>query len=201
MREARAEWVKRLEARAGTERLAETRGLSKPLACGYEVHADARKTRRQPGGPPEKGTATALCPRRLLNVSLVLFYCSACPLRCRGGPNGGGGQEGFGILLLDRLADKKPQTRSTRCRVFRMPASDCSFVLGLRPADFGACVFFVFRLADMREWAGNRRSIPRKIMPPVCSPTALIPSAISSLGCHTSLVSPPGFREGFGVIL
>ena len=77
MREARAEWAKRLEARAGTERLAETRWLSKPLACGYEVHADARKPRRQPGGPPEKGTATALCPRRLLNVSLVLFDCPA----------------------------------------------------------------------------------------------------------------------------
>ena len=91
MREARAEWAKRLEARAGTERLAETRGLSKPLACGYEVHADARKTRRQPGGPPEKGTATALCPRRLLNVSLVLFDCPACPLLSVGELCGGDG--------------------------------------------------------------------------------------------------------------
>jgi len=106
MREARAEWAKRLEARAGTERLAETRGLSKPLACGYEVHADARKTRRQPGGPPEKGTATALCPRRLLNVSLVLFDCSACPLRCRGGLNGGGGREEFGIWRSSASAAK-----------------------------------------------------------------------------------------------
>ena len=79
------------------------------------------------------------------------------PARCRGGLNGGGGQEGFGILLLDRLADKKPHPSSIRCRGLRSSASTRSFVLGLRPADFGACVFFVFRLADMREWAGHRR--------------------------------------------
>ena len=132
MRHARG--AKRLEAGAGTERLAETRWLSKPLACGYEVHADARKPRRQPGGPPEKGTATALCPRRLLKVSLVLFDCSACPLRCRGGLNGGGGQEGFGIWRASASAAKNripPPSAVADCGVL-LPSAPSSSVFDLR---------------------------------------------------------------------
>ena len=72
---------------------------------------------------------------------------------------------------------------------------------GSIPADFGASVFFLTPSLLYRKGAGHRRFIPRKIMPPVCSSSIRIPSAISSLGCHASLVSRPRFCGGFGVIL
>ena len=77
--------------------------------------------------------------------------------RCRGGSRRRGRSGRIWDLVFDRLADKKPHTSSIRCRGLRSSASTRSFVLGLRPADFGACVFFVFRLADMRDGAGHRR--------------------------------------------
>ena len=73
-----------------------------------------------------------------------------------------------------------------------MPASDCSFVLGLRPADFGALVFFVFRLADMWEWAGHRRSIPRKIMPLVLSAFGFQSQKQYHPWAVTQVAEPPG---------
>ena len=87
------------------------------------------------------------------------------------------------ILVVCRRTKK---IRSLLCPRFTSAYRRCS------PADCGAPVFFLHVLLNAGELAGHRRSIPRKIMPPVCSPSALIPSAISSLGCHASLVSPPG---------
>jgi len=37
----------------------------------------------------------------------IRFDCSACPLRCRGGLNGGGGQEGFGIWRAESFRLQK----------------------------------------------------------------------------------------------
>ena len=126
-------------------------GLRLRSACGCE---EAAATAWRPAG---KGHSDSVVPPAVVECFFGVILLLRLPARCRGGLNGGGGQEGFGILLLDRLADKKPHPSSIRCRGLRSSASTRSFVLGLRPADFGACVFFVFRLADMREWAGHRR--------------------------------------------
>ena len=120
------------------------------------LRSDSEEAAATAWRPAGKGHSDSVVPPAVADF-FGMIRLLRLPARCRGGLNGGGGQEGFGILLLDRLADKKPHPSSIRCRGLRSSASTRSFVLGLRPADFGACVFFVFRLADMREWAGHRR--------------------------------------------
>ena len=121
-------------------------------ACGCEGVAS-----RQCNAPPEKGTATALCPRRLL----IFWHDSTAPpsrshvsssrahrlsrltapraARCRGAPRRRGRSGRVWELVFDRLAYKKPEApmpcssfgcRLTHRRSGGLP-SDCSF--GLRP--------------------------------------------------------------------
>ena len=148
-----------------------------------------------------------LCPRRLLNVSLVLFDCSACPLRCRGGLNGGGGQEGFGIWRASASAAKN-----------RIPppsaVADCGVLLPTAPSPSARRVRLFCCRKSLRAsrltpplnmyWVGwgGAQAFPReRITPSVLSNCrSPIPPGISSRGSHLRRVSPPGFRAGFGVI-
>ena len=171
------------------------------------MHADARKPRRQCNAPPEKGTATALCPRRLLNVSLVLFSCSACPLRCRGGLNGGGGQEGFGIWRASASAAKN-----------RIPppsaVADCGVLLPTAPSPSARRVRLFCCRKSLRAsrhppplnmywvgWGGAQAFHPKEDNAPgLVSLRLPIPETISSLGCHAGGRAARTARAGFGVI-
>ena len=143
-----------------------------------------------------------MCPRRLLNVSLVLFDCSACPLCCRGGLNGGGGQEGFGIWRASASAAKNripPPSAVADCGAL-LPSAPSSSVFDLRTSAHSSFLFYGSLIC--REGAGHRRSIPRKIM-------LLVLSAFgfqSQKQYHPWAVTPASdparsSRAGFGVIL
>ena len=119
--------------------------------------------------------------------------------------DGGGGLEGFGIWCL---TDSPTKNRKRRCPALHSAVA--SLIAGLAgflptaPSGFalGALVFFVLRLADMQRVGGAQAFHPKEDNAPgLVSLRLPIPEAISSLGCHASLVSPPGFRAGFGVIL
>ena len=138
-------------------------------------------------------------------VAFVLFDCSACPLRCRGGLNGGGGLEGFGIWCL---TDSPTKNRKRRCPALHSAVA--SLIAGLAgflptaPSGFalGALVFFVLRLADMQR-VGGAQAFPReRITPSVLSNCrSPIPPGISSRGSHLGGRAARTARAGFGVIL
>ena len=67
------------------------------------------KARRDSKLEQARSACGCVAGRRVVSF-FIRFDCSACPLRCRGGLNGGGGQEGFGIWLWNRSGYKKPQT-------------------------------------------------------------------------------------------
>ena len=130
---------------------------------------------------------------------------SARALRCRGGLNGGGGLEGFGIWCL---TDSPTKNRKRRCPALHSAVA--SLIAGLAgflptaPSGFalGALVFFVLRLADMQRVGGAQAFHPKEDNAPgLVSLRLPIPEAISSLGCHAGGRAARTARAGFGVIL
>ncbi|MBO5119181.1 hypothetical protein J6B78_04620 [Methanocorpusculum sp.] len=74
---------------------------------------------------------------------MVLFDCSACPLRCRGGLNGGGGQEGFGIWRASASAAKNrsPSPLTVVSFAVLLPSAP-SLSVSNETCKLGASVFF-----------------------------------------------------------
>ena len=100
----------------------------------------------------------------LLNVFCVIRL-PRLATRCRGGSRRRGRSGRIWDLVFDRLAYKKPH------HPFRMLShvSHACFRLLLRASPSAHSSFLFYGSLICREWAGHRRSIPRKIMPLVLS--------------------------------
>ena len=104
-------------------------------------------------------------------------------------------KKGLGLAVL---TDSPTKNRKRRCPALHSAVA--SLIAGLAgflptaPSGFalGALVFFVLRLADMRDRAGHRRFTPRKIMPLVLSAFGFQSQKQYHPWAVTQAAEPPG---------
>ena len=147
----------------------------------------SRQRARAEGSSHEQGSKRlAKQVRRLLNVSLVLFYSSTCPLRCRGGLNGGGGLEGFGIWCLTDSPTKNriPPPSAVADFGVLLPPAPSSSVFDLWTSARVSFLFSGSLICGSGRGTGvsPREDNPRRSVRSVT--LALIPPGISSRGSH-----------------
>ena len=118
--------------------------------------------------------------------------------RCRGGSRRRRRSGRVWDLACIRFGCKKPHPSSIRCRGLRSSASDRSFAFGsARPSFLLSPPLNMYWVG----WGGAQAFHPKEDNAPgLVSLRLPIPEAISSLGCHASLVSPPVVRAGFGAV-
>jgi len=140
----------------------------------------------------------------LLNVSLVLFDCSACPLRCRGGLNGGGGQEGFGIWRASASAAKNripPPSAVADCGVL-LPSAPSSSVFDLRTSAHPSFLLSPPLNMYWVGWGGAQAFYPKEDNAAGLLIFDSHPVSNIILGLSRQLCKPARTaRAGFGVIL